>query len=137
MAPFTASAIDSVSGALATSCTPASGSTFAIGTTTVSCSATDAHHNTRTATLTVTVLGGQEITASLIAQVATLDFQQASNLLGNVLKSLANGNSGTACNQLVAFINQVAAQAGQHLTAVEAASLTQSATAARGALGCR
>jgi uncharacterized membrane protein YgcG len=42
---FTASANDIVDGAFTPICTPASGSTFAIGFTTVTCSATDAHGN--------------------------------------------------------------------------------------------
>jgi hypothetical protein len=50
-----ASATDVVDGTVSTSCSPASGSTFAIGTTTVTCSATDAHSNTGSATFTVSV----------------------------------------------------------------------------------
>ena|GEM_PF-1907793 len=47
---------DIVDGSVATVCTPASGSTFALGTHTVSCTATDAHHNTSApATFHVTV----------------------------------------------------------------------------------
>src|SRR5207245_5981050 len=42
--------------ALTPSCTPASGSTFALGTRTVSCSATDAHGNTGSASFSVTVV---------------------------------------------------------------------------------
>lgn len=52
---FSASAIDNVDGAVAANCTPASGSTFPIGTTTVSCSAQDAHHNVATGDIHVTV----------------------------------------------------------------------------------
>jgi O-glycosyl hydrolase len=52
---FAASATDSLDGPLTASCTPASGSTFPLGVTTVSCSATDAHGNTGTASFTVTV----------------------------------------------------------------------------------
>jgi hypothetical protein len=37
------------------SCTPPSGSLFPVGTTTVQCVATDAHHNSSTASFTVTV----------------------------------------------------------------------------------
>lgn len=48
-------ATDLVDGAVPVTCTPASGSTFAIGTTTVSCSAKDAANNTGTASFTVTV----------------------------------------------------------------------------------
>src|SRR6202008_4405660 len=52
---FTATATDILDGAIATTCTPASGSTFAFGPTTVTCSATDAHGNHSTAAFTVTV----------------------------------------------------------------------------------
>src|SRR4029077_12243035 len=38
-----ATATDTVEGSLAAPCTPASGSTFALGQTTVTCTATDAH----------------------------------------------------------------------------------------------
>jgi hypothetical protein len=58
---YSASASDLVDGNLAANCTPASGSTFAYGTTTVNCSATDGHGNTATGSFTVTVnyrLGG-------------------------------------------------------------------------------
>ncbi|CUR59907.1 exported hypothetical protein [metagenome] len=50
-----ASAQDLVSGNLPVSCTPASGSTFPLGTTTVTCTATDAADNTGTATFTIEV----------------------------------------------------------------------------------
>jgi hypothetical protein len=50
------SAFDSVDGTITPSCTPSSGATFAIGSTTVSCQATDAHGNqSQTKTFTVTV----------------------------------------------------------------------------------
>jgi hypothetical protein len=50
-----ATAVDNVDGPLTPTCLPASGTTFALGVTTVTCSATDAAHNTGTATFTVTV----------------------------------------------------------------------------------
>jgi hypothetical protein len=53
---FTATATDALDGALTPSCTPASGSTFALGATTVTCAATDAHGNTGSARFTVTVV---------------------------------------------------------------------------------
>ncbi len=52
---FTATALDAISGDRATTCAPASGSVFALGETTVSCSAQDGSNNTGTATFTVTV----------------------------------------------------------------------------------
>lgn len=52
--PFTATATDAVS-PVSAACAPASGSVFAVGTTTVTCRATDAANNTGTATFVVTV----------------------------------------------------------------------------------
>lgn len=54
-ASWSASALDLVDGALVPSCDRASGSTFALGTTTVTCSAADAHTNTASGSFTVTV----------------------------------------------------------------------------------
>ena len=50
-----ATATDIVDGSLTPTCSPASGSTFPVGTTTVTCSATDSHGNTGSASFTVTV----------------------------------------------------------------------------------
>ncbi|MGC8952805.1 HYR domain-containing protein, partial [Chloroflexus sp.] len=47
--------VDAVSGAVAVTCTPASGSTFPLGTTTVTCTATDAAGNTASGSFTITV----------------------------------------------------------------------------------
>ncbi|MBI5383588.1 MAG: HYR domain-containing protein, partial [Verrucomicrobia bacterium] len=52
---FSVSAQDAVSGAVAVTCVPPSGSVFPLGTTTVTVSATDEAGNTATATFTVTV----------------------------------------------------------------------------------
>jgi len=54
-ASFSASASDAVDGSVATTCEPDSGSTFALGTTRVICSATDAAGNTGTDNFTITV----------------------------------------------------------------------------------
>jgi hypothetical protein len=52
---FGASATDDVDGNVAATCTPASGSTFALGSTGVTCTATDTAGNTGSASFTVTV----------------------------------------------------------------------------------
>ncbi len=52
---WVAKATDLVDGNVAVSCTPASGATFALGTATVQCAATDAHGNRSTGSFTVTV----------------------------------------------------------------------------------
>jgi hypothetical protein len=71
---YAATATDAVSGSLTPTCAPASGSTFALGTTTITCSATDAAGNTGTATATVVVEDKTAPTLSLpgnITAVAT------------------------------------------------------------------
>jgi hypothetical protein len=55
MATFAPTAYDLVSGNVAVTCSPASGSTFALGTTTVNAAAQDAVGNTATGSFTVTV----------------------------------------------------------------------------------
>ncbi|MGS0684532.1 HYR domain-containing protein [Nakamurella sp. GG22] len=62
-ATFSASASDTVDGAVAATCDPAPGSTFPLGTTTVICSATDKAGNTGTDGFTVTV---QDTTAPAV-----------------------------------------------------------------------
>jgi HYR domain-containing protein len=52
---YTASATDIVDVSVPVNCTPPSGSTFPLGTTTVNCSATDSHNNTANGSFTVTV----------------------------------------------------------------------------------
>ena len=52
---FSPTATDAVDGSRPVTCTPPSGSVFPIGTTTVTCTATDASGNTATGTFTVTV----------------------------------------------------------------------------------
>ncbi|UHQ19967.1 HYR domain-containing protein [Lysobacter sp. KIS68-7] len=56
VATFSASAYDLVSGNVPISCAPTSGSTFALGTTTVNCSASDTHGNTGHGSFQVTVV---------------------------------------------------------------------------------
>src|SRR5205823_2131737 len=53
---YTASAVDAVDGSVVATCTSASGSTFPLGATTVACTASDTHGNTRTASFSVIVV---------------------------------------------------------------------------------
>jgi hypothetical protein len=53
---FSASATDVVDGAVTPTCAPASGSTFAVGTTTVTCSAADLRGNAASASFSVTIV---------------------------------------------------------------------------------
>ncbi len=68
MATFSASASDLVSGGVPVTLSPVSGSTFALGTTTVNASATDAAGNTATGTFTIKV---QDTTAPVFTSLTT------------------------------------------------------------------
>jgi hypothetical protein len=68
---FTATAFDVNPINPTVSCTPASGSTFPVGTTTVQCSATDAAGNTSIGSFTVTVRDGVSPTVSVALSPAT------------------------------------------------------------------
>jgi predicted metallo-beta-lactamase superfamily hydrolase len=68
---FSASASDLVDGAITPSCSPASGSTFALGTTTVTCTATDAHGNLGSASFSVTVVDTTPPSVTVPAAITT------------------------------------------------------------------
>jgi hypothetical protein len=58
---FTATAVDNLDGAVPVTCSPASGSTFPTGTTTVRCAATDSHFNVAIGFFTVHVTSGPPV----------------------------------------------------------------------------
>jgi hypothetical protein len=67
---YAPTATDACSGPAAVTCTPASGSTFPIGNTTVTCSATDACNNTGTCTFVVSVFDAELPVAICPAPIA-------------------------------------------------------------------
>lgn len=69
---FSASSTDAGSGAEAPTCSPASGSLFAIGTTDVTCSATDAAGNTGSASFTVTVVNRPPVCSAATASLSSI-----------------------------------------------------------------
>ncbi len=87
---YTASANDNVDGPVAVTCSPASGSTFPIGTTTVQCSATDAHGNTANGSFTVTVRDTTPPALALPANITT----EATSASGAVVTYTASANDG-------------------------------------------
>ncbi len=102
---YTATATDAVDGAESVSCSPASGSTFGLGHTTVSCSATDKAGNTATASFDVlvhdttapslTVPSGISVKASLSGGVKVTYSATATDLVDSsptVSCSLASGS---------------------------------------------
>jgi len=131
---------DAVDGPVPVICTPASGATFPIGSTTVTCTATDAHGNTTSATFTVSVRGPAEELDALLAKVqgATADtpgksFQQ---IIAAAKASYAAGQVGDACAKLSDFVSAVNAQSGKKLTETVAADFVQDARRIQAAMGC-
>jgi len=119
---LSASAIDLVDGTRPVACTPASGSMFPIGTTTVRCSAADSRGNSASRTLTVTV---------------TFTYQQAHGLLLNLIRTIRSGDIPAACAQLTGVINVIQAQVGIRFTQSEATALIRLATDAKRTFGCQ
>jgi hypothetical protein len=66
-----ASASDVVDGSVPVSCSPASGSTFPLGTTTVTCTATDSYGNTGQGSFSVTVQDNQPPTVTVPSPITT------------------------------------------------------------------
>ena len=92
-----ATASDTVDGALTPACAPASGTNFVIGTTTVTCSATDSHGNTGSAHFNVTVTFS-DTTAPTFTSVPSDTTIPATSAAGAVYSYsvAATDNSGTA-----------------------------------------
>jgi hypothetical protein len=110
---FAATATDNIDGPIPVTCTPPSGSVFAIGTRTVTCHATDAHGNTRTATITVVVLGAREQIVVLGANVlgAGLPSSLRNTLTGQLTNAFNRlpANPTSACSSMNSFISAVTA----------------------------
>jgi hypothetical protein len=134
---FTATALDIVDGAVPSTCVAPSGSSFPIATTTVTCTARDAHGNLGRNSFTVTVRSATEMTGNTTAVAIQLGFQQGAQLLHKVAESIAAGAQTTSCNRLDAFINQVRAQTGNQLTPDQSRDLIANALGIRATLGCR
>lgn len=101
-AAFSASANDAVDGSVPTTCDPSSGTTFALGTATVICSATDEAGNTGSGSFTVTVRDTTAPTvtvpADLVAEATGPD--GANVVYGDVSASdIVDGPTSPTCSQ--------------------------------------
>jgi HYR domain len=135
---YVATADDGVDPAPVVTCEPPSGSTFPIGTTTVTCTATDAAGNSASASFDVQVLGASEQLDDLLDAV-TLDLGPGNSLAGKVAaaqKAVAEGDTKQACAILASLANQVEAQSGKSITADQAADLLAEVARIRMVLSC-
>jgi hypothetical protein len=114
---YDASATDDVDPAPSLTCEPRSGSAFAIGDTTVTCTAGDAAGKTATATFVVHVRGAAEQADALVGVVRSLPVNHG------IATSLAAKLGELTPDRLGAFAHEVDAQTDKALTQAEAADL--------------
>ena len=117
---YSATALDAVDGSVTPACAPPPGSAFVIGDTMVSCSATDAHHNTTSGTFNVHVRGATEQLAVLRA--LTTDARQLRKL-DRVDTSLAAGKVAPACSALAQYADDEARTPGGNDLAARASRI--------------
>jgi hypothetical protein len=134
---YPVSASDITSGLQTVVCNPAAPHTFAIGDTTVSCTATDNAGNTATKAFVVHVLGAAAQLQDLVAEVhGVAPGTSLASKVETALNDLNSGDISDACKDLRAFISQVKAQRGKKLTTQQASQLIADATRIRASIGC-
>lgn len=137
----TPTAEDACDGALPVTCEPASGSLFAIGTTTVTCTAMDSQGLEGSATFTVKVTDAAEQIGDLNSYISGLVIPKGTKnsllvKLAAAEAALASGDTASACDSLKALINQSSALAGKKLSVSEASEIVTEATRIRAVIGC-
>ena len=131
------SATDDTDPAPIVNCTPMSGTTFAIGDTTVACTATDASGNAATGTFRVHVKGAGEQLADLAAAVARVGpGTSLRDKLNDAQAALARNHVPGTCSILSAFVNEAKAQSGKKIPTPQATALIADANRIKTVLGC-
>jgi hypothetical protein len=137
----TATDPDNPASQLTITCSPASGSTFAIGTTTVNCTASDPSGNSSSGSFQVVVKGAAAQVNDLINLVNSYHLSSSlqnalDNKLQDVLTAINAGQTATACSELTDFIGHVQSQSGKGLTTSQANQLIAAAKQVQAVLGC-
>jgi hypothetical protein len=134
---YTVTATDNVDPNPVVTCAPASGSTFAIGATTVHCTATDAARNGSSGSFAVVVRGAAAQLADLAASV--IGVGPGKSLAATVAVAqvlLAHGQAGLACLTLTVFNLEVRAQTNKKIPPAQAAALLADARRIKTVLNC-
>lgn len=136
---FSVTATDDIDGSVPVTCTPASGSPFSLGTTEVTCEASDTAGNTAEATFEVTVVAGPtvQLGAALTDLTVHHGIKQAlQSKYDAAVAAFATGRDADGCGALRALAQQVSAQSGKELASSDAAVLSALVTQARVEQGC-
>jgi len=139
---FNSSADDAFDGAVAVTCVPASGSTFAAGTTTVTCSASDVSGNDGSSSFDVVVVGAQGQLQALLALINAADpgSNNLQALTQTVVTALNNGKPDHACHALgvlKAAVDRMAGQNKPKLTAAQASAINAAIANLQATIGCQ
>ena len=130
------------------SCSPASGQTFPVGTTTVTCSGSDAAGNATNGSFDVTVTPlppgptAAEQVDDLRDAVASMSMPRSVRIalnaaLDRIGRAVAADRPDSACRGLVAFVTTVnVASSLRRLSHADADALRSSARTLRGTIGC-
>ena len=137
---FSASATDNVTAAPTIVCAPLSGSAFPIGTSTVTCTATDAAGNAASTSFTVRVGGAEDLIRALLLYIDDQDLrkkyeQKLSKPLEKGLKALDREKVKQVCDDLDKFLKDVRKQK-RALTVAQATKLDADARVIQALLGC-
>lgn len=139
---FDVSATDNSDPNPVVSCTPASGSLFPIGTTTVKCTATDSSGNEASDSFNVTVKGATDQISDIKELVTSLALPAGIDTslqvkLNDALSAANGADTASACTALKDFISQVRAQQGKKKISVQDADeLIAEAVRIQAVLGC-
>ena len=137
---YAVSAEDDIDGIVPVTCAPPSGSTFPIGDTTVTCTATDAAGNSASASFTVQVKGAPEQVTDLIVLVDGYNLRLLGAALHDKLvkvqEFLALNKPKRACEKLDSFLAQVKEQRGKRISVEQADRLTMDARRIKAVIGC-
>ena len=119
------------------SCVPASGAMFPMGSTPVTCTASDAAGNRASKSFTVTVVGPEEQIGDLIQYVLDRNLPNGTtNPLVNQLRSAFSADDNhVSCVKMRDFINMVVKD-GDSIKDNESAYMIEEATRIMGAMGC-
>jgi hypothetical protein len=120
------------------SCAPVSGSMFPMGSSTVTCTASDAAGNQTSKSFNVNVVGPEEQVGDLIAYVLSLDLPNGTtNPLVNQLRAAFSADgSQISCTKMSDFISMVGNKVDPVAYDRESSYMLGEATRIMGAMGC-
>jgi hypothetical protein len=124
-------------GVASAGCLPASGATFPVGDTTITCTATDLRGNVGIGTFKVHVQGVTEQIYNLLVLVGGVGpGNSLTAKVASVLGAVAIGHPRLACPLLQALANEVQAQSGKKIPAAKATAILTAIGQIRDALDC-